>query len=501
MNGGVSVFYVCCDSGKRMNQELQNALAFYQAPPEDAPSGLKGMWLWFWETLQGDFHEDPSTAQVVTGTLIFMIPFVDQIGDVRDLIANCRKISKESDDTWAWVAMVLTLVGLIPTLGSLLKGCFKVLFLYVRKYIHKIRKNARRPVGDLDVSVLEQAMVLLRQHLDSPVVRKALVWMKINNPYQYLARKLDEAKASLTVKGLLERLDEIMRVTREMFDSVVKWGPDSLRVSVDQMWAMLVEVRGKASEGIEKALEPAQNYLGQIINRLRVEGDNAYRARPGSNAHVLGSRADAELELMRREQPDWVDKIGSVKYPGLTKLPKKALDDIAQGWPDISIESNIRPLNGKFKTFDNSLRAVSIAPGERLYRVVEPGSDSYDNGCFWMREAEFERITSKSEWRRNFAVWKNWNENGEFLAYTVPPGQPLKVWEGRAATQKFESAGAYKLEGGREQILLNPNDLKPEFASPRQKTGWGYDDGSGNPDLDPVKPFLGLPDLTHNWFE
>ncbi len=497
MNGGVSVFYVYCDSGKRMNQELQNALAFYQAPPPDAPSGLKAMWLWFWETLQGDFHENPSTAQVVTGTLIFMIPFVDQIGDVRDLIANCRKVSKESDDTWAWVALVLTLIGLIPSLGSLLKGCFKVLFLYLRKYLFKTLKPVRR----LDVSVLDQVMILLRQHLDNPAVRKTLAWMKINNPYHYLAVKLGEIKSSLTVKQLLAGLDEIMRVTREMFDSVVKWGPDSLKAPVERMWAMLVDVRGKASDGITKALEPAQNYVDQIINRLRVEGDNAYRARPGNNAHVLGSRADAELELMRREQPDWVDKVEATKYPGLNKLSDNSLADIANGWPDISVESNIRPLNGAFKTFDNSLRAVSIAPGERLYRVLEPGSKSYDNGCFWMREVEFEKITSKSEWRRNFAVWKSWNENGEFLAYTVPPGQPLKVWEGRAATQKFESDGAYKLEGGREQIVLNPNDLKPEFTSPRQKTGWGYDDGSDHPDLDPVKPFLGLPDLTHNWFE
>lgn len=118
-----------------------------------------------------------------------------------------------------------------------------------------------------------------------------------------------------------------------------------------------------------------------------------------------------------------------------------------------------------------------------------------------MRESEFQRLTSKGEWRRNFAVWKNWNENGEYLVYTIPPGKPLKVWEGRAATQKLESAEAYKLEGGREQLLLDPNDLKPEFTSPRQSTGWGYDDNTGDSQLDPLKPYLGLPELTHNWFE
>ncbi|PQZ87283.1 MULTISPECIES: hypothetical protein [Pseudomonas] len=476
-----------------MNQELQNALAFYQAPPQDAPSGLKAMWLWFWETLQGDFHENPSTAQVVTGTLIFMIPLVDQIGDVRDLIANCRKVSKESDDTWAWVALILTLIGLIPSLGSLLKGCFKVLFLYLRKYLFKTLKPVRR----LDVSVLDQVMVLLRQHLDNPAVRKTLAWMKINNPYHYLAGKLDEVKSSLTVKELLAGLDEIMRVTREMFDSVVKWGPDSLKAPVERMWAMLVDVRGKASDGITKALEPAQNYVDQIINRLRVEGDNAYRARPGNNAHVLGSRADAELELMRREQPDWVDKVTKAKYPALEVLPPDAVNRINAGWPDISETSKHKGLENAFRTFDASLEASEILPGARLYRVVDPSSG--DNSICWMREAEFQALKTKSQWRREYAVWKHWNENGEYVLYTVPPGKSLKVWEGRAGTQELKADPRYKLEGGRQQIVLNPYELDPKFVSARKRTGWSYDDGTASPDLDPIKPFLGLPDLTHKW--
>ncbi|MNJ36897.1 hypothetical protein D3C77_317020 [compost metagenome] len=116
-----------------------------------------------------------------------------------------------------------------------------------------------------------------------------------------------------------------------------------------------------------------------------------------------------------------------------------------------------------------------------------------------MREAEFKALKSKSQWRREFAVWKHWNENGEYIIYTVPPGQPLKVWEGRAGSQEFNSKSHYKLEGGRVQILLDPSELSPKFISPRHKTGWGYDDGTGNTAFDPVRPYLGLPELTHQW--
>ncbi|MNQ87985.1 hypothetical protein D3C85_1032310 [compost metagenome] len=282
-----------------------------------------------------------------------------------------------------------------------------------------------------------------------------------------------------------------MNTTRKLMDTTISWGPASLKAPVEVLWGTIERVFIKAPVELQKALGQAQDYLDALANRLRVEADGAYRARPGNNVHVLGQRQDAELELIKQKKPDWVDKVVDEKYEALKELPPDALKDIAKGWPDISA--------GKFTTFDDSLRAATVAPGERLYRVVEPGANSYDNGGFWVREAEFQTLTSKSEWRRHFAVWKSWNENGEYLVYTVPSGQPLKVWEGRAATQKLESADAYKLEGGREQILVNPKDLKPEFSGPRQKTGWGYDDGTGNPDLDPLKPFLGLPDLTHNW--
>src|ERR1700712_4851773 len=105
-----------------MNQEIQNALAFYEPAPAGDYSGVSGKWQWLWETLQGDFNEEPTTGQIVTGAVISMIPIVDQIGDIRDLIANCRKINEDTEDTWAWVALALTLIGLFPVLGSLVKG-------------------------------------------------------------------------------------------------------------------------------------------------------------------------------------------------------------------------------------------------------------------------------------------------------------------------------------------------------------------------------------------
>lgn len=88
---------------------------------------------WFWGVLQGDFKEDQTTGQIVVGTVISMIPFVDQIADIRDIVANLIHIRKDSNDVWRWVALIVTLIGLVPTLGSLLKGVFKLVLKFAKQ--------------------------------------------------------------------------------------------------------------------------------------------------------------------------------------------------------------------------------------------------------------------------------------------------------------------------------------------------------------------------------
>ncbi|MGU3524712.1 hypothetical protein ACLBW2_16590 [Enterobacteriaceae bacterium C23F] len=481
-----------------MDTDLQNALAFYQPAPEGWFSGLsrkmEAAGEWIWQTIQGDFNEEQTTGQVVTGTLISMIPLVDQICDIRDLVANCKKIKEEENNTGYWVALVLTLIGLFPTLGSLVKGSMKVLLLSGRKTFMRATQNQTLITKSLDGSI-----ALLNKFLDLPAVRGTLKTLKVHNAYHYLEKQVRALKGTLSVSKLLKAFDDVLAATRSMLDKVVSWGPESLRRPVAELWDVLQFVRRKADEMLGKALQPVNDYLEHLANRLRIEGDNLYRAKVDVNNHVLGGERTAkELEMFKRDKPDWVDVDGEDLYPSLDKLSKTNLQKIEQGWPDIrNVDDRKTPLNGKFDTFDSSMRATEIPPGERLYRVVDPSSG--DNSICWMREQEFQALKSKSEWRRRFAVWKSWNENGEYVIYTVPPGKPLKVWEGRAGTQVHEIDTSYTLEGGSVQIVINPDDLKKEFTSPRMKTGWGYQDS----DSDPAAPYLGLPRLEnkHNWYE
>nr|WP_245008226.1 hypothetical protein [Pseudoalteromonas piscicida] len=84
---------------------------------------------WLWGTLQGDFNQNPSTSQIVVGTLISMIPIIDQVMDLRDITANVMLLTDddEANDTDAWLAFTLTGIGLVPVVGSAVKGVGKVI--------------------------------------------------------------------------------------------------------------------------------------------------------------------------------------------------------------------------------------------------------------------------------------------------------------------------------------------------------------------------------------
>ena len=474
---------------------LENALAWFKSAPanlwEGGRKNLQGVAQWIWEVIQGDFNEDQSTAQVVTGTVISMIPFVDQICDVRDVVANCKKIDEDTGNTWAWVALVLTLIGLFPTFGSLAKGCLKILFAYGRKTVFRTTK-ATMDSGFWQASqpFVEAGIRKLNEFLQRPEVRRALKKLKWHNPYRELAKLVRETAGTLSVAKVLAEFDKIIKALRGLADKVRKWGTDSMGRQVDDLLQMVTRIRKMADEPLKKVLGPVADWLNKLGRRLEVEADMAYRASTNSvNPHrYRGVRNEAEeLEELANGKPAWADKGGEVLNEPLRGLSPK------EGWPDLSSASRSDVLRKQYDTFSTA-NNITLKEGDVLVRVVDPASS--DNSICWMRKAEFDKLRSKDEWRRYFAVKANWNANGEYVTYTVPRGG-LNVWEGPAASQAYKSADGkvlYTLEGGRNQIVLDPNQLDPANLSPRMRTNWGYGGFSD------VGNMIGVPTLTNNWY-
>ena len=75
---------------------------------------------WLWGVIAGNFENRPqSTSQIIVGGVISMVPGIDQIMDVRDVLGSLFKMSHTSGRTDDNVMeLAFTLIGLVPTVGS-----------------------------------------------------------------------------------------------------------------------------------------------------------------------------------------------------------------------------------------------------------------------------------------------------------------------------------------------------------------------------------------------
>ena len=463
-----------------MNDEFENALAWFQAAPADwlknARQDLNACAEWIWGVLQGDFNDNATTAQTATSTVISMIPFVDQICDVRDVVANCKKINEEPDVNWYWIALVLTLIGLFPTVGSLLKGCGKVMFAGIRKAAHK------SGVAEAASRGLDTAVTNLNRFLEYPEVKKTLKALKIDNPYKFLSAKVQQLAAQVNKPTLVAAFNEARNAAESLLNLVKRWGNEALASRAGKLLIIIDKVARFAPNKLAQVAKPVQDLLNKLAARLNIEADMMHRARLNTtNPHAWKYLSEAEeLDKLERAKPRWVDVRADLPYSAKTSFVPEP------GWPDVS-DTGPKVLRGKYDTF-HKMNAEIIPPGTKIYRVIAPSSA--DNSICWMSESEFRKLTSKDEWRRRFAVWASWNNNGEFVTYVVPPGPGLRVWSGPAASQRMSQ---FVLEGGGEQIVLDPATLEKAFLGRRQPTNWGYDNFGEKIDL------TGVPVLTNNW--
>lgn len=431
---------------------------------------------------------------MATGAVISMIPIVDQICDVRDIIANGKKIKEDTTDTFAWIALVFTLIGLIPILGSALKGCLKILFSPIRRLYLKV---GRKMSASALTETIEYGIKQLMDFLDTLVVQKALKELNISNPLKVIAENLQKLKVNLNTAELCEILDGIIKVIRDILDKIEPYLPKSIIKKCNELWDDLENLKKLSHKQIANALSPIKDLLERFINRLHHESDDVFRAQPGTNFHKINRIKDSDI-IQR------TDKLPSYYRPKNDEILKEIVsfeDDykklVNKGYPDL--DSKTPPLNEAYKTF-NTLEPVDIEAGTVLVRVIDP--KSYDNAICWMLEADFKKLKSRDEWRELYAVKTEWNANGEYITYTVPEGEALKAWQGKAASQEVTvGEKVFYLPGGNDQIVLNPEDLDRLAISERKATNWGYGEVEYQ---DNGITYIGVPDLTQNignWFK
>lgn len=74
-----------------------------------------------WQVLVGDFEEDSNWLGILLNVAIGFVPYVGQLADLRDLVADIYNLVDNGPTTEEWVALGFTGVGIIPGVGDFLK--------------------------------------------------------------------------------------------------------------------------------------------------------------------------------------------------------------------------------------------------------------------------------------------------------------------------------------------------------------------------------------------
>lgn len=422
-------------------EEIREGLAWLNNDQATAENPEKSTWVWLWESIQGDFNDNRSVGQIAFDSAVSIIPVVDQICDARDLIANCKKINQDRNDTWAWVALCLTLIGLFPSLGSVVKGVLKIFFVFVR------RMGLNHLIQAVDAGMTWVITFLRRRE-----VQRYLSSKHVDAVFKWLADEIKIIKGKVSQQAILAVFDRGIKVAEGLL-AKVEWVP-TLGARAKAALEQVKSVRKVADQHIGKALEPVQRILDRIVWRLQYEDMLQRQAIVNANnVHFRGALPEASaVSLMRRKEPPpaWLSK-GEAKWKGLNSgnaKVKKLLNGNPQH-PKLSDETI-----SSFHRMDPD----EIKGPAKLYRVIAPNSRAMSES--WVSEEVFQKLMGspdpRSAWRKYLAVWPDWNVNGQFVVYEVKAGESLKVWRGPAASQvKEETMPGHYLEGGWEQVVFN----------------------------------------------
>lgn len=406
--------------------------------------GDKGIGQWIWEALQGDFAEERSAGQIGFDMAVSFIPIVDTICDVRDLCANIRQYNKDPDNKITLLFIGLTVIGFVPEIGSIVKGCLKIFFAKLRPYLKHADDitDAGRLMKHVD-RALDAALPKITEFLQNNQVIKWATKNKVPDLFSYLAKQLRELAKKIDRDNIKKAFDEAIDAIRILLRRIHSIVPADTAGKIEDFLAML----DRQAFRIKMKLHWPINYIRSILLRVAERlDDHAWIAysRNVNKGWIAPMTESGAASLMRREPPAWV-RLGNGKYDKLSVTDGKKLMARYPNHPKLGKE--------EIQSF-HAMRADTLKGPTKLYRVIDPTNEGA--GIFWMSEKEFKSLKNRGQWRDRFAVKPDWNQNGQYVVYELKEGETLNAWRGPLSSQELKGT-PYHLQGGGEQIVFFPN--------------------------------------------
>ncbi|RCK52472.1 hypothetical protein TH25_05350 [Thalassospira profundimaris] len=434
---------------------------------------------WTWGTLQGDFNENMSTSQIITNAIVTAVPVVDQVADLRDLIANSKLLirDKRYDEIGVWVGVFACLIGLVPSLGSLAKGVIKIIWknvseigrvlVYINKALHRtgMRVNGYRFVTKLADDVVDQV---------------GFVSQKFDEFLNLTAQKVSLLK-NLTpgfVEDVLETIEKVRGMASHNFEAAAQAIKKRILKATSGYATRAFSVLPGHSVTIRRVTDMVINYGPYRHWQKTMDRPSWSPSLPEPKGSTVPD--NAEFQAFRKashariskwydellSDPDLPDSIRKVAITSPDFFKKNILSSFAE-------KPVIKPL-GKDKNIPSEDQI------NELYRVI--GKEENQTGGFWSRSRP---SNSEAEWRRENAVRQDWNAAGAYVVAEVPP--PDHALVGKIGPQSSKNSPGEVLPGGGEQVWLpgtKAGAVSPDQIKEYYHTYWN--------DRTPVEPLRSI---------
>lgn len=220
-----------------------SASAVAAPSPDQIRDALNETGDWLWGVIAGNFDDRPqSTSQIIVAGVISMIPGIDQVMDVRDVVGSLFKMSPESGRTDDNVLeLSFTLIGLVPLVGSAGRTGLRLL---------SDGKSVKRAVA----------------HLNGAGYGDALGWLK--------KTKVESLKgqAFAACERALKLLDDIAGSLRK-HNTGIKGSliPDSIPVKAEAIARTARKTWGEVKGKVEQAFKQIQAKLDEALGTAKKE--------------------------------------------------------------------------------------------------------------------------------------------------------------------------------------------------------------------------------------
>ena len=237
---------------RKITGSFDAGMAWINRTAGSVTNGLR----WIWEALQGDWSDARTPAQIAADAVLGLVPVVDTILDIRDLCANCTKLKEDSGSKAVWIAIALTLIGFIPELGSVVKGVFKIIFHFLRKFGNDTRK------------ALDAALGPILSFLRNEKTRKLIGVANVGQVFKDAAAAIRKNTGKVNTSTLLGYFDQGIATLKSIIGKMNYVLPERQVALLRGKLQVLIDVRAMALKQLDPALGPVRKLLDDIAQWL-----------------------------------------------------------------------------------------------------------------------------------------------------------------------------------------------------------------------------------------